>query len=72
MIPASKRSLLRYAALAPAVLALAIAGCGKKEEPKPAAAWPGAKSTLRCGEGIESALNLSRARSQCFGKCGRA
>lgn len=38
MIPASKRSLLRYAALAPAVLALAIAGCGKKEEPKPVAA----------------------------------
>ena len=38
MTASPKRSLLRYAALAPAVLALAIAGCGKKEETKTAEA----------------------------------
>ncbi len=40
MKPLSKRTLLRYAALAPAVLALAIAGCGKKEAPPAPAPAP--------------------------------
>ncbi len=56
MTASSKRSLLRYAALAPAVLALAIAGCGKKEEPKTAEAPAPAEAAAPKAEPLKVAF----------------
>ena len=56
MTASSKRSLLRYAALAPAVIALAIAGCGKKEEAKTAEAPAAAPAAAPKAEPLKMAF----------------
>ncbi len=56
MTASPKRSLLRIAALAPAVLALAIAGCGKKEEAKTAEAPAAAPAAAPKAEPLKVAF----------------